>query len=308
MAPKPEILPRRVPAARPARVPPGGTAPGWRRTLLAIAESLATDRASLAAAGAAFYATLALFPAISTLISLYGLVFDRASVGLQLRFLQGILPGPAYALIAARVGALVDQPVGRLGLGLTVASAITFWSASAGTRAVLGALNVAYGVTERRGFLRFHAMALAMTLAAMLVAVGGIAVLVALPVVVGFVGLAAHVAALVHLAGFGMLVGFVAASVAVLYRVGPSRDGGARGGPAREAGGRRRLWPGVVVATVLWLAASGALSFYVANLPSFGATYGSLGAVVGVMLWFYLSVYAVLVGAEVNAVVEGGFD
>ena len=302
MAPKRETLPRRVSAAAPARVP-GGTAPGWRRTLLAIAEQLATDRASLAAAGAAFYATLALFPAISTLISLYGLVFDRASVGPQLRFLQGILPGPAYALIAARVGALVDQPVGRLGLGLTVASAVTFWSASAGTRAVLGALNVAYGVTERRGFLRFHAMALAMTLAAMLVAVGGIAVLVALPVVVGFVGLAAHVAALVHLAGFGMLVGFVAASVAVLYRVGPSRDG-----PAREAGRRRRLWPGVAVATVLWLAASGALSFYVANLPSFGATYGPLGAVVGVMLWFYLSVYAVLVGAEVNAVVEDGFD
>ena len=302
MAPKRETLPRRVPAATPA-LASGGSAPGWRRTLLAIAESLATDRASLAAAGAAFYATLALFPAISTLISLYGLVFDRASVALQLRFLQGILPGPAYALIAARVGALVDQPVGRLGLGLTVASVITFWSASAGTRAVLGALNVAYGVTERRGFLRFHAMALAMTLAAMLVAVGGIAVLVALPVVVGFVGLAAHVAALVHLAGFGMLVGFVATSVAVLYRVGPSRDG-----PPGERGVRRRLWPGVVVATALWLAASGALSFYVANLPSFGATYGSLGAVVGVMLWFYLSVYAVLVGAEVNAVVEGGFD
>ena len=301
MAPKRETLPRRAPAATPA-LASGRSARGWRRTLLAIAESLATDRASLAAAGAAFYATLALFPAISTLISLYGLVFDRASVALQLRFLQGILPGPAYALIAARVGALVEQPAGRLGLGLTVASAITFWSASAGTRAVLGALNVAYGVSERRGFLRFHAMALAMTLAAMLVAVGGIAVLVALPVAVGFVGLAAHMAALVHLAGFGMLVGFVAASVAVLYRVGPSRAG-----PAAGEGERQRRWPGVVVATVLWLAASGALSFYVATLPSFGATYGPLGAVVGVMLWFYFSVYSVLVGAEVNALVGRRF-
>ncbi len=289
MATDPDALPGPAPPARRAR----RDLRRWQQTLLAIAESLTTDRASMAAAGAAFYATLALFPAISTLISLYGLAFDRASVAPQLRFLEGLLPAPAYALIAGRVGALVDQPPARLGMGLAIASAITFWSASAGTRAVLGALNVAYGVTERRGFLRFQAVALGMTLAAMLVAVGGIAVLVALPVVAGFLGLEAHVAALVHLAGFGMLVGFVAASVAVLYRVGP-----ARGGSARRVG-----WPGVAVATALWLAASGALSFYVAHLPSFGATYGPLGAVVGIMLWFYLSVYAVLVGAEVNAVV-----
>ncbi len=160
----------------------------------------------MAAAGAAFYATLALFPAISTLISLYGLAFGRASVAPQLRFLEGLLPAPAYALIAGRVGA--------------------------------------------------------------------------------------HVAAPVHLAGLGML------GDSSLPR-SPCRTGSARhGGTARRVG-----WPGVAVATVLWLAASGALSFYAAHLPSFGATYGSRGAVVGIMLWFYLSVHAVLVGAEVNAVV-----
>jgi membrane protein len=276
------------PSTPPARL----AARRWQQALRAIAAQLATDRASMAAAGAAFYATLALFPAISTLISLYGLAFDRASVAQQLRFLEGLLPAPAYALIAGRVQALIGQPPAQLGLGLAIASIMTFWSASAGTRAVLGALNVAYGVSEQRGFFRFHAMALGMTLAAMLVAVGGIAVLVGLPVVAGFLGLEAQAAALAHLAGFAMLVGFVAASVAVLYWVGPSRDGSAR----------RVVWPGVAVATGLWLAASGALSFYVAHLPSFGATYGPLGAVVGIMLWFYLSVYAVLVGAEVNAV------
>lgn len=274
----------------------GQAARGWRGILLATAESLSTDRASMAAAGAAFYATLALFPAISTLISLYGLVFDRASVAGQLRFLHGLVPEPAYVLIAGRVGALVDQPPGRLGVGLAVASAVAFWSASAGTRSVLSALNVAYGVSEQRSFLRFHAMALGMTLAAMLVAVAGIAVLVALPVVVGFLGLAPYTATVAHLAGLGMLVGFVAVSVAALYRVGP----------AGADGGRRRVWPGVAAATVLWLAASGALSFYVGRLANFGATYGPLGAVVGIMLWFYLSVYAVLVGAEVNAQVEKG--
>ena len=291
MTPTPEARPRRG----AGKEQPGRTR-RWRGVLLATLESLSTDRASMAAAGAAFYATLALFPAISTLVSLYGLVFDRASVATQLQFLHGLLPAPAYALIAQRVGTLVDQPPAQLGLGLAVASVVAFWSASAGTRSVLTALNVAYGVREQRSLLRFYAMALAMTLAAMLVAVLGIAVLVALPVVVGFLGLASHTATLAHLAGVGMLVAFVAASVAALYRVGPSRAGG----------GRRRVWPGVAVATALWLAVSGALSFYVAHLANLGATYGPLGAVVGVMMWFYLSVYAVLVGGEVNAQLERG--
>ncbi|MGH7043228.1 MAG: YihY/virulence factor BrkB family protein [Acetobacteraceae bacterium] len=295
MATDPDIPPCSAPPVR------HGAARGWRGVLLATLEALTTDRASMAAAGAAFYATLALFPAISTLISLYGLMFNRASVASQLKFLHGLLPPPAYTLIANRVEALVNQPPGQLGAGLAVASVVAFWSASAGTRSVLSALNVAYDVTEQRGILRFYAITLGMTLAAMLVAVAGIAVLVALPVVAGFVGLAAYTAtAVVHLAAMAMLVGFVAASVAVLYRVGP----------ATAAGSRRLAWPGVAVATVLWLTASGALSFYVAHLANLGATYGPLGAVVGVMMWFYLSVYAVLVGAEVNAQMEqgGSFD
>ncbi len=273
---------------------PDRTAGSWRKILVATMESLTTDLVSMAAAGGAFYATMALFPAMSTLISLYGLLFNRASVAGQLQFLRGILPSPTYALIAARVKDLLGQPPGKLGTGLAVAAVITFWSASAGTRSVLSALNVAYGVTEQRGFLRFNAIALGMTLATMLVAVGGIAVVVGLPVAIGFLGIAAHAAALVHALALLMLLGFVAAVVATFYRLGPA-DG---------AGGRRRLLPGVVLATGLWLAASAALSLYVSGLPSFGATYGSLGAVVGVMLWFYLSVYAVLVGAELNAILD----
>ena len=289
----PDSPSRPSPAAAPA---PDGRLRRVRVFLVATVESLTTDRASLAAAGAAFYATLALFPAISTLVSLYGLAFDRASVAGQLKFLHGLLPAPAYALIAQRVEMLVDQPPGQLGAGLAVASLVAFWSASAGTRSVLSALNVAYGVSEQRGLIRFYALTLGMTLAAMVVAVAGIAVLVALPVVVGFLGLASHGASLVHLAAMGMLVAFVAASLAVLYRVGP----------APADGGRRRVLAGVATGTALWLGASSALSFYVAHLANLGATYGPLGAVVGVMLWFYLSVYAVLVGGEVNAQLERG--
>ncbi|MDE2005088.1 MAG: YihY/virulence factor BrkB family protein, partial [Rhodospirillales bacterium] len=263
---------------------------GGVRFVLRVGAALATDRASMAAAGAAYYATLALFPAISTLITLYGLVFDRESVAGQMQALRAVAPAPVYALIAQRVAALLAQPAGRLGAGLALGLGLTLWSASAGTRSVLTALNVAYGMTERRGVVRFYALSLVLTLLAMVVAALAIAVLVALPLAAGLVGLGRAAERGAHLAGFAALLGFVAASLAVMYRVGTV-----------PGEGRRAVWPGVVAATLLWLGASAALGVYMGRLANLGATYGPLAAVVGVMLWFYVSAYAVLVGAEVNA-------
>ncbi len=248
----------------------------------------------MAAAGCAFYATLALFPAISTLVSIYGLVLSPANVEQQLGFLRGLLPMPAYMLISNRVHDLVTQPPSQLGFRLVISSLVTFWSAATGTKSVLSALNVAYNVEEQRSFLRFQAVTLGMTFAAMLVAVLGITMLVFVPVVINFVGLEAHAAALIHTVGTLTLLAFVAASIAVLYRVGPSRT-------QEQA---RRIAPGATVATLIWLVISVLLTFYVANLSSFGATYGPLAAVVGVMLWFWLTIYAVLLGAELNAQLE----
>ncbi|HEX5327512.1 MAG TPA: YihY/virulence factor BrkB family protein [Acetobacteraceae bacterium] len=267
---------------------------GWRRMAMSAFEALVSDRGSIAAAGCAFYATLALFPAITTLVSLYGLAFNRANVESQLLYLHGLLPSPAFELIADRVHDLVTQPSGQLGLRLLVSSLVTFWSAAAGTKSMLSALNVAYNVEEQRSFLRFQAVALGTTLAAMMAAVLGISVLVFMPVVLSFIGLKAHAGVLIHAVGMLMLVAFVAISVAVLYRIGPSRR--------RKA--VQRIAPGTAVATLIWLVASSLLTLYVANLATFGATYGSIAAVVGVMLWFYLSVYAVLLGAELNSQLE----
>jgi membrane protein len=266
----------------------------WRGMLFATFEALVSDRGSMAAAGCAFYATLALFPAITTLVSLYGLVFNSANVEPQLRYLSGLLPPPAFALIADRVHDLVGQPPAQLGIHFIVSFVVTFWSAATGTKSLLSALNVAYDVPEQRSFFRFQIVALGMTFAAMLVAVLGITVLVFIPVVINFIGLTAHSAALIHTAGLGMLVAFVAVANAVLFRIGPSRS--------RKSG--QRIVPGAAAATLLWLVASALLTFYVANLTSFGATYGSIAAVVGIMLWFYLTAYVVLLGAELNAQLE----
>ena len=253
-----------------------------------------TDRVSLAAAGCAFYATMALFPAISMLISVYGLIFNPVSVEPQLRALAGLLPPPAYSLIADRVHQLVNQPNASLSLGLVVSLLLTFWSSATGAKSILSAVNVAYDVTEQRPFLRFQAIGLSMTLVAVLCAVLAITVLLLLPPVIALVGLSSHGGGLIHAASVLMLVGFYATAIGLLYRFGPSR----------RAPPDPRIVPGVVLATLLWLIASELLSYYVSRIGTFGATYGSLGAVVGVMLWFYVSAYAVLLGAELNARLE----
>jgi len=255
-----------------------------------------TDRMTLAAAGCAFYATLALFPAISMLVSVYGLAFNPDAVAAQLQVLQGLVPAPAFALISDRVRELGSQPPGSLSIGLAVSFVLTFWSSSTGTKSVLSALNVVHDLTEQRDVLRFQLTGLAMTLAAVLVTALGIALLVFIPAAIAFIGLARYSGGLLHIAAMLLLLGLFGVALAVLYRLGP----------ARIPPPHQPILPGIVLATLLWLAASTLLSWYVSHIASFGATYGPLGAVVGVMLWFYVSAYVVLLGAEVNARLEAG--
>ena len=277
-------------AHRPTDIPWAG----WRRVIVRTAREVITDRISLCAAGCAFYATLALFPAISMLVSIYGLAFDPATVGPQLAVLRDLLPPSAFQLIADRVQMLVSKPAGTLTFSLVLSILIALWSASTGTKSILGALNLAYEEREQRSFMRFQLTALGMTLGAILAAVIGLAALVLLPVLVSFFGVSAYAALIARAASLSALVLFVLLALSLLYRFGPSR----------RAPSWHWVTPGSVVATILWLLASTLFSFYVQHLASYDATYGPLGSVVGVMMWFYVSALAVLVGAELNAELE----
>jgi membrane protein len=266
----------------------------WRTIALGTIEASTSDHVSLAAAGCAFYATLSLFPSISMLISVYGLIFDPASVVPQLEVLRDMLPAPAFLLIEDRVMQLVAQPSGHLTIGLAVAFLLSFWSSSSASKAVLSAMNVAYDTTERRPFLRFQLIGLAMTLSAVVGVILAVAVLLILPPLIEFSGLSAFGAALIQFASFALMVGFFAVGLGLLYAHGPSRT------PPLNA----RVVPGAALATLMWLLCSYLLSLYVGKLANFDATYGSIGAVVGIMLWLYVSAYAALLGAELNAQLE----
>ncbi len=267
---------------------------GWRSVLRRTALEMLTDRVSLTAAGCAFYATLALFPAISMLISIYGLVFDRETVEPQLAVLRDLLPPSAWTLIDERVRMLVSQPPGTLGIQLLISTGIAFWSSATGVKAVLSALNLAYEEKERRSILRFQLVSFAITLGAIVSATIGLALLVGLPTILGFLGFQTPQTSLIRIASFVLLVLSVLGGLSLLYRYGPSRE--------------RPRWqwvtPGSLVATVLWIAVSALFSFYVGHVASYDATYGPLGTVVGIMMWFYVTAYAVLLGAELNSELE----
>lgn len=277
-------------AATPAEIPWRG----WKAVLRRVAVEMMTDRIGLVAAGCAFYATLSLFPALSMLISIYGLVFAPATVEPQLAVLHSVLPSAVYTLIAQRIHVLVAKPAATLGFGLLFSTAVTFWGAATGTKGLLTALNIAYEEVERRSFFRYQLVAFTITLAALLGAAIGLALLLGVPAVLAFLGVSSHQQALAGAASFGLLMLSVLAGLSLLYRYGPCRE--------------RPRWhwvtPGSLVATVLWLIASALFSIYVTRLASYDATYGPLGALVGVMMWFFVTVYVVLLGAELNAELE----
>jgi membrane protein len=279
---------------RHARSPAEMPRAAWTQVLGRVWHEAISDRISLVAAGCAFWAMLALFPSLSVLITVYGMIFDPATVEPQLEVLEGLLPPAASQVIAERVRNLVSTPASDLGWGLAVSIVIAWWSASSGVKAMIAALNLAYEEKEERSILRFNLTALLITLGGVFAAVIGLAVLVALPAVLAVLGIPADQKWFVRVVSLVGLLVLVILALAVLYRVGPCR---------RAA---RWAWvtPGSIVAALLWFVASAAFSFYVAEYAADYASYGPLGAAVGLLMWFWVSAFAILLGAELNAELE----
>jgi membrane protein len=266
----------------------------WRGILVRLKERVSRGHLGLVAAGVAFYGLLAAFPALAALIALYGLLFDAQQVSNQVAALQGLLPEQALDFIVAQLQGLVQTEGIALGWGAAAALVLTLWSASKGIKTLIEALNVVYEVGESRGFFRRNALALLLTLGAIVGAAFTIATVVFLPAVIAFLGLKTPLGTAVAYARWPILAVAAAAALGVLYRYGPNRD--------------RPSWAlvgwGAVVATLLWLGASALFSFYVSNFGSFNRAYGSVAAIVILLIWLLLSAFVILIGAEFNAVLE----
>jgi len=250
------------------------------------------DRVIPVAAGVAFYALLSVVPMLTALISVFGLISSPEEVPQQLASVTGVLPAEAATLVTRQATRIAAAANGTLSLTALIALAIALWSANGGTKALIEALGIAYDVKESRGFVRLNLVALGFTLGAIVTVVVLGSAVAALPFILDWVGGMAQIVVL--LLRWPVIFALLLAVLAVLYRWAPNREDVAW------------VWisPGAVVAAIGIILGSVGLGWYVSNFGNFDETYGSLAAVVILMLWMWLSTVMVLVGAEVNAVLE----
>jgi membrane protein len=267
---------------------------GWLQVAQRVWTEAGRDNLSVVAAGCAFYALFAVFPALSALIALYGLTADPASVEQQFDMLSFVLPPQAFQIVIDQIRRVAETPNQSLSWGLALSIVLAVWSVSSLTQAIFAALNIAYEEPERRSPVRFYLSAFGFALLGILSGALMLLAIVYVPILFAYAGYSHAFELIVRVVRWPLLAALVLFLLALLYRYGPCR--------------RSAKWHwvsmGSVFATLLWLIASAGFSFYVSHIANYDRTYGSLGAVIVLLFWLYITFYIVLLGAEINAELE----
>jgi membrane protein len=267
---------------------------GWKDIFWRTYQRIGDDRLLATAGGVVFFGLLAVFPAVTALVSSYGLFADPSTISANLQTLAMMLPEGAFQIVQDQVGRVVSNGNATLGVTFLFGFVLAIWSANAGVKAIFDALNVAYEEREKRSFIRLNLISLAFTvggIVALLLMVGAV---VAFPLALDHLGMAPESKLIVALARWPLLLIILLGALAVLYRFAPSRT------PPRW----QWLSIGAVVAALLWIAGSALLSWYLSKFANYNATYGSLGAAIGLMMWMWVSAIVIMFGAELNSEVE----
>ena len=267
---------------------------GWKDIFWRTYEQIGEDRLLAVAAGVVFYGLLAVFPAVTAFVSLYGLFASASAVSDHLSMAAGILPEGAVDILREQIDRLAAKSDAKLSFAFIFGLAVALWSANAGMKAIMDALNVVCEEKEKRGFIKLNLVSLAFTLGAigsLILAVGAVVIL---PIVLAHLGLQNVTDALFRIARWPILLVVVIVDLAVLYRFGPSR--------------RKPRWQwlsfGSIFAAAAWLISSALFSWYLTKFANYNATYGSLGAGIGMMMWMWVSSIVILFGAELNSEIE----
>lgn len=269
-------------------------AKGWKDVLLRTYKEFNNDRVTMIAAAVTYFLLLSLFPTMTAFVSIYGLFTDPATVTEHLQLLSSFVPEGGMEILNEQLTRLASTGGGALSFALILSIALALWSASSGVKTLFEAMNIAYDERESRNFFKLNATALLFTLAGIVGAVLMIGAAVLVPVVLDFVGLGAGLEWLVRIGTYVLLALALLLGLAALYRFGPSRQ------KARW----RWITPGAILATILIIILSLLFSWYAANFGNFDKTYGSLGGLIGMLTWMWISIIAVLIGAELNSEAE----
>ena len=273
-------------ADRPTEIP----AQGWKQIVKRGWKEAKADQVPLLAAGVAYYAFLAIFPALVAIVSIYGLFADPATITSQLKSLTEALPGQARQVITEQVTALAARRT-ALGIGLIISILIALWSASGGISNMLTAITTAYDEEEKRGFIKKRLLSLALTVGAILFMLIMLGIVAVLPPLLNSLFGSGVLKWVFQILGWLVLMVIVMVVLGFLYRIAPDRD----------APKIKWVSVGAVVATVIWLLASIGFSIYSSTFGNYAKTYGVFAGIVVLLFWLWLTSYAILLGAEINA-------
>ena len=263
----------------------------WGRILKRSWKAVNDNNIFLAAGGVTYALIVSLFPALAALVSVYGLLLDPVQVEQQVVAMAQVMPSETAKMIGDELHSLVAASTNTLSIRFGTALLFALWSSSRGVSGMINALDMAYHVRETRGFIELNALAIGLTLAGLLGGTVIIALVGVVPILIQAVGLGSFAKWVVFILEWPILIGMVLTGLAVLYRYGPCRK------KARW----RWVSPGGVIATLLWVAGSVGFSVFVSFYNSYDRTYGSLGGVVVMLTWLWLSSFVALLGAVINA-------
>ncbi|HEY9038850.1 MAG TPA: YihY/virulence factor BrkB family protein [Roseovarius sp.] len=283
-------MPRGRDAEHPARIP----AKGWKDILFRVKDEMAADHVGLIAAGVAFYTLLALFPAITAMLAIGGLLVEPSQIVDQLTNVTQIMPENVATIILTQAQEVAGSQKAGLGLAAALGILLAIYSASKGVGSLIEGLNVAYDEDETRGFVWLKLVTLGLTVTLILGVVGALFLMTAIPLALTFVQLGGAAEIIVTGVSWLLMLGLIMLALAMLYRYGPDRD--------------RPEWRwaslGSVVACAAWLIATIGFAIYAANFGSYNESFGSLGGAIVLLMWLWISAYVVLMGAELNAEIE----
>ncbi|WP_306257621.1 YihY/virulence factor BrkB family protein [Pararhizobium sp. IMCC21322] len=277
-------------AETPVEIPPTG----WKDTALRVKDQITSDNVGLIAAGVAFYGLLALFPAITAIIAISGLLVEPNDIVEQLDSLSGLMPAEVISIITDQATAVAGSREGGLGLAAVLGVLIALYSASKGMASLMQGINVAYDEAEKRGFIKLKLVTIGLTILLIAGLLIALSTTLALPVLLAFIDLGPVVEALITAATWGGLFALTIVGLSVLYRYAPSRD--------------EPEWKwasvGAVVGCLLWIIASAGFAFYVSNFGSYNESFGTLAGVIVLLMWLWISAFIILLGAELNSELE----
>nr|WP_306263611.1 YihY/virulence factor BrkB family protein [Pararhizobium sp. IMCC3301] len=277
-------------AETPAEIP----AVGWKDVAFRVKDELATDRVGLLAAGVAFYGLLALFPAITAVIAISGLLVEPSQIIDQLEGLSGLVPEEVLTIVTDQATSVAGSRSGGLGLVAVIGLLIALYSASKGMASLIQGLNVAYDEDESRGFFKLKLVTFGLTLLLIVGLLIGLGATLAVPAVLAFVDLGPVGAIAIAALPWIGLIALTISGLSALYRYAPSRD----------APEWKWASAGAIVGSLLWIVASAGFAFYVGNFGSYNESFGALAGVVVLLMWFWISAFIILLGAELNAELE----